>query len=534
MTKYLLKRLLHGVISVVIVVAIVMLLVYTFMDRELIFANDGTFTKRVNNDREIYKYSQWKKFGYLDYFTYNDYLNSLLKEGEIDEETRSAATSIGRTADKDSEIVKEYTEKFQEYCDSMGYTVVRLDAVMVSSKKVASGGKQQLFAYKNTPMIKRVLAFFGRIVSVDNIHYVEDQELENRGLSFTLYDPVYNTMPETGEVAKDKFSPAIMGNGTKYKYLVYFDNKFPYVHQNLVKINLGISISVNRNVDVFQTMTQSQGAYIKSETVYPTGFVEDSAYDLHSATYAYAGAKDTADIYSDRYADDYINTGSVKNNRSKLGYSFIIGIIAVIMSYFLAIPLGIIMARKKDKLVDKIGTIYIVFILAVPSLAYIFMFKAIGGKIGLPTSFLMESETKMMYILPIVSLALPSIAGLMKWLRRYMVDQMNSDYVKFARSGGLSEGEIFSKHILKNAVIPIVHGIPASVFGALSGAIITERVYLVPGAGNLLTTAINTYDNGVIVGLTMFYATLSILSIIFGDILMALVDPRISFSSKAR
>ena len=263
MTKYLLKRLLHGVISVVIVVAIVMLLVYTFMDRELIFANDGTFTKRVNNDREIYKYSQWKKFGYLDYFTYNDYLNSLLKEGEIDEETRSAATSIGRTADKDSEIVKEYTEKFQEYCDSMGYTVVRLDAVMVSSKKVASGGKQQLFAYKNTPMIKRVLAFFGRIVSVDNIHYVEDQELENRGLSFTLYDPVYNTMPETGEVVKDKFSPAIMGNGTKYKYLVYFDNKFPYVHQNLVKINLGISISVNRNVDVFQTMTQSQGAYIK-------------------------------------------------------------------------------------------------------------------------------------------------------------------------------------------------------------------------------------------------------------------------------
>ena len=226
-------------------------------------------------------------------------------------------------------------------------------------------------------------------------------------------------------MAKNKFSPAIIGNGTKYKYLVYFDNKFPFVHQNLITINLGVSISVNRNVDVFQTMTQSQGAYIKSETVYPTGLVEDSAYDLHSATYAYAGARDTAEIYSDRYVDDYINTNAVKNNHSKLGYSFIIGIISVIMSYFLAVPLGILMARKKDKLVDKIGTLYIVFIIAVPSLAYIFMFKAIGGKLGLPTSFLMESETKMMYILPIVSLALPSIAGLMKWLRRYMVDQMN-------------------------------------------------------------------------------------------------------------
>ena len=115
-----------------------------------------------------------------------------------------------------------------------------------------------------------------------------------------------------------------------------------------------------------------------------------------------------------------------------------------------------------------------------------------------------------------------------------MIDQMNSDYVKFARSGGLSEGEIFSKHILKNAAIPIVHGIPASVLGALVGAIITERVYLVPGAGNLLTTAINNYNNGVIVGLTLFYAMLSIISIILGDILMAMVDPRISFSTKAR
>ena len=140
----------------------------------------------------------------------------------------------------------------------------------------------------------------------------------------------------------------------------------------------------------------------------------------------------------------------------------------------------------------------------------------------------------MMFVLPIISLALPSIANLMKWMRRYMIDQMNSDYVKFARSGGLSEGEIFTKHILKNAAIPLIHGIPGSVLGSLVGAIITERVYVVPGAGNLLTKAINQYDNGVIVGLSLFYATLSVVSIILGDILMSMVDPRISFSSKAR
>lgn len=139
-----------------------------------------------------------------------------------------------------------------------------------------------------------------------------------------------------------------------------------------------------------------------------------------------------------------------------------------------------------------------------------------------------------MYVLPVVSLALPQVANLMKWMRRYMIDQMNSDYVKFARSGGLSESEIFSKHIMKNAAIPIIHGVPASVLGALTGAIITERVYVVPGAGNLLTTAINAYDNGVIVGVTLFYALLSVISIILGDILMSMVDPRISFSTKDR
>lgn len=113
-----------------------------------------------------------------------------------------------------------------------------------------------------------------------------------------------------------------------------------------------------------------------------------------------------------------------------------------------------------------------------------------------------------------------------------MIDQMNSDYVKFARSGGLSEGEIFRKHILKNAAIPIVHGIPASVLGSLVGAIITERVYVVPGAGNLLTRAISAYDNGVIVGVTLFYALLSVVSVMLGDILMSVVDPRISFTTK--
>ena len=266
---------------------------------------------------------------------------------------------------------------------------------------------------------------------------------------------------------------------------------------------------------------------------FPTGLVEQSADDLHTARYI-EGSRDALAMNRDRFVDDYTNVDTYKNSMSRIGFSFVIGIISVLIAYVIGIPVGVVMARKKDKLVDKIGTIYVIFIIAVPSLAYIFLFKAIGGKLGLPTTFITERLTTSMYILPIISLSLPSIAGLMRWLRRFMIDQMNSDYVKFARSGGLTESEIFSKHILKNAAIPIIHGIPGSILGSMTGAIITERVYVVPGAGNLLTTAINNYDNGVIVGVTLFYAMLSIISIILGDILMAAVDPRISYTTKSR
>jgi oligopeptide transport system permease protein len=280
-------------------------------------------------------------------------------------------------------------------------------------------------------------------------------------------------------------------------------------------------------------MTKTQGSYVTSLITYPTGLTEESADDLHSATYQ-AGSLTSSLVYESRYTDDYTVVDTVKGGKSKMGYSFTIGIIATVLAYVIGVPIGIAMARKKDKLIDKIGTVYIIFIIAVPSLAYIFLFKAIGSKTGLPTTFDMDTANKLVYILPIISLALPQVASLMKWLRRYMIDQMNSDYVKFARSGGLSENEIFTRHILKNASIPIIHGIPASVLGCLTGAIITERVYVVPGAGNLLTEAINKYDNGVIVGVSLFYAILSVLSIILGDILMSMVDPRISFSNKDR
>ena len=526
MAKYILTRIGKGILSAICVVVLIMILVYSLMDRTNIFAGDSNYSKMQSNTRITYEQSRYKAFGYVDYVLYSDYIKELASSGEIDDETRSAAISIGQTAEKASETAAEYIQKFTETYEAQGYTVTRLDADKKSNGQVKDGGQATIFATRDRPLISRVISYFTNMFFIDNIHYVpENQDIGERGLTFTLYDPLYG-----GE----KFSPAIIGNGTQHKYLLYFDNKFPYIHQNFITLQLGESYTVNRGVDVFQTMTESQGSYQLRTTTFPTGLVEESADDLHTATYA-AGSRELSAVYEARFDDDYTNVITHKHSMSKLGYSFVIGIISTILAYVVGLPIGLLMARFKDGILDRIGTVYIMFIIAVPSLAYIFLFKAIGGSLfKLPTLFDMDSDNKLMYILPIISLALPSVANLMKWMRRYMIDQMNSDYVKFARSGGFSETEIFTKHIWKNAAIPIVHGIPGSILFAMTGAIITERVYSVPGAGNLLTQAINKYDNGVIVGVTLFYAILTVASNILGDVLMSAVDPRISFTSKGR
>ena len=524
MTKYLIGRILRALLSVFIVVGVIMVMIYSFLDKQQIFANDSRYTKTKLNTRETYKMEKWEEFGYLDYIPYADYLKEELRVGNITQETYDVAVKLGKNASTDSAETTQFIQKFTEKYEAEGYKVERLPGqTMPNSKKYKEGGEPKLYAYKDIPVFNRLLSYFGNFFQVDNIHNVENVEGE-RGLTFTLYDPVYG-----GE----KFSPAIIGNGTTHKYLLYFDDQFPYIHQNLLSIQLGKSYSVTEGVDVFDTMTQTQGALEYTTVTYPSGVVERTADDLHTATYI-AGSRENGALNQRYYVDDYTNVVTAKDGMSKMGYSFIIGIISVILAYLIAVPMGVWMALKKDKLVDKLGTFYIVFIMAVPSLGYIFIFRAIGNAVGLPSTFNMNDPTWLMYILPVISLALPSIANLMKWLRRYMIDQMNSDYVKFARSGGLSEGEIFSKHILKNAIIPVIHGIPGSVLLALTGAIITERVYVVPGVGNVLTTAINAYDNGVIVGVTLFYALLSVTSVILGDVLMSVMDPRISFTSKAR
>jgi oligopeptide transport system permease protein len=523
MGKYLFFRILRGALSVVVVTAVVMVLIYGCLDRNLIFSKDNVFAHQKSNAKEVYKLRQWENYGYVDYVSYADFLLEKLDAGKLEKADYDRAVQLGDAPAKDNALTARYVKEFSQQYAAEGYTVTRLTGKLrAGTQKYHEGGEPRLYAHRDVPLIQRLWRYLCNLVEVDNIHNAQAVQGE-RGLRFTLRDPAYG-----GKT----FAPAILGNGTTHRYLLYFDNRFPFVHQNVIRLNLGLSYSVSKGVDVSRTLTQSQGQRKPEQTTYPSGIQAVSADDLHTARYV-AGSYAQGDaLIKNHFVDDYTAVSLKRQGLSRLGYSFTIGILSVILAYSLAVPLGIWMARHRGRLADKLGGLYVVFIMAVPSLAYIFLFKALGEKVGLPTAFDVQHPRWLMYVLPVVSLGLPAAANLMKWLRRYMVDQMDAEYVRFARSNGLAEGKIFRTHVLRNAAIPILHGLPGSVLGALVGAIITERVYVVPGAGNLLTEAIAASDNGVIVGLTLFYAVLSVAAVILADLLIGTADPRISLKRR--
>ena len=113
-----------------------------------------------------------------------------------------------------------------------------------------------------------------------------------------------------------------------------------------------------------------------------------------------------------------------------------------------------------------------------------------------------------------------------------MVDELTRDYIKLARVKGLSSSEIMFKHVLRNAMVPMVQYIPQSILLTVGGSLLMERFFSVPGMGPLLTDAIQRYDLNVVQTLVILYAALGIVGVFLGDVLMMLVAPRITLTGK--
>ena len=492
---YVLKRLLRSVISVLIIMFVVFVLVYSLVPRDNIFFEDSTYRKLGGkpDDKTDYVFNTWRKLGYLDYVKINDYCLSLYEAGSPEMQTALNPDS-------------QETADFVALYESKGYTV---EYFTVNGRA---------YAYKDIPVIQRLWKWFSNLVRIDTVNSVQDPN--NPDLERKIY---FGRTPTGGL--------ALIGSGTYHKYLIYTDSHFPFIHQNIITLNMGESYPTYQGLEALSVIFSSQGTEVKRDVTFETGETGNSAINFGSLTY-----KENLDrMDKKKFVDHYANYTTFKDQSSMVGTSFTMGIFALLLAYGIGLPVGVAMARNKDGLIDKMGMVFIIFITSVPSLAYIYIFRYLGTTLfGLPNVFTTFGPSDVRsWILPIISLSMPSISGLMLWLRRYVVDQMNSDYVKFAKAKGLNRKEIFRAHIFKNASIPIVHGIPSSLAACITGAIITEAIYSVGGMGKMLPNAINQYNNVMIVALTFMFSTISVLSVLLGDIIITKVDPRISLTDKA-
>lgn len=223
---------------------------------------------------------------------------------------------------------------------------------------------------------------------------------------------------------------------------------------------------------------------------------------------------------------------------SRIGISFRISIISTLLTYLFSIPLGIAMAKKPGGIVDKIGNVFVVLNYAIPALVFYLLMNSIcGNKNGIfgwgNFGFFYEEGQWQTLVPPIFCLVFLSIPGVIIWVRRFMIDELSSDYVKFARSKGLSENRIMYTHVFRNACVPLVRNLPATFLGAIVGSYYVEVIWNIPGTGYLLINALQgaSPDIPVIQGLTVIYAGISMISFLLGDIITVFFDPRIRIAN---
>ena len=145
---------------------------------------------------------------------------------------------------------------------------------------------------------------------------------------------------------------------------------------------------------------------------------------------------------------------------------------------------------------------------------------------------LFDSGNWVYWILPVFSMSLGNIAYYAMWLRRYMVDEMNKDYVRLAKAKGVDRKKITLRHVFRNAFVPMIQYLPTSLLFTVGGSIYIESLYSIPGMGGLLVDVIGRQDNPMIQALVMIYSCIGIVGMLLGDLLMAVIDPRINLSKK--
>ncbi|NDI36189.1 ABC transporter permease [Chengkuizengella sediminis] len=209
----------------------------------------------------------------------------------------------------------------------------------------------------------------------------------------------------------------------------------------------------------------------------------------------------------------------------KFAPSAIIGIHALIISVPLGIILGMIAALRRGTAIDYAAVGFAVIGFAIPSFVVAVALQYLIAGNGLLPSALWGTYEHV--ILPSIALALSMFAYYARMMRSEMLEVLGQDYIKTAKSKGLSSTAIIFKHAFRNSLIPIITSLPVVILFTISGSLVIEQIYSIPGLGTELVKSVLSRDYTVSMGLTLFYAVMYIVALFIVDLLYSVVDPRI-------
>ena len=211
---------------------------------------------------------------------------------------------------------------------------------------------------------------------------------------------------------------------------------------------------------------------------------------------------------------------------TKFPVSAKVGGMAVVLALCIGVPLGVLAAYKRGTFIDSLFSVIATCGIAVPGfvictlLLYVF-----GVKLQwLPTLGLKSAKS---YIMPVVALAAYPTSYIMRLMRSSMLDVLGQDYMRTAKAKGLSQKVSLFKHALRNAILPVITYVGPMMAYTLTGSFVTEKIFTIPGLGGEFIKAINGRDYTMIMGTTIFLATIMIIMNVIVDIVYKLVDPRI-------
>ncbi|MDD5937075.1 MAG: ABC transporter permease [Clostridiales bacterium] len=237
----------------------------------------------------------------------------------------------------------------------------------------------------------------------------------------------------------------------------------------------------------------------------------------------------------------FYNIAVTEKFSSVIWDSFFLGLISFVLQILIAIPLGILSARKQYSKTDYAVTVIALIGISLPTFFFATILKLIFsiklgwfdlyGKVGryydqLSTwgKFL---DVAKHYVLPVLTIVIVSIGSLMRYTRTNMLEVLNSDFIRTARAKGLSESTVINKHAFRNTLIPIVTIIGGTLPGLFSGAMITETLFQIPGIGYTSYQAMVSGDIPFAMFYMTFMAALTLMGNLISDILYAVVDPRV-------